>query len=699
MSIAPRGEPSHPRRRATHVAEYLAGYTSLPPVRILHTSARVSQRSAAGQDAPELLGTTIAQKYLVREVVGSGGMGTVYRAEQVALGRSVAIKVLHPHLSDEVSVARFYDEARLSSRLNHPNTVSIFDFGVTADSRPYIVMEYLGGRDLASVLATEGVPSLERACRIALGVLAALVQAHDLGILHRDLKPENLLLVRFRDRAEIVKVVDFGLALAKGGAEERARRTQPGVVLGTPAYMSPEQLAGDDLDERSDLYALGVVMFELLTGRLPFVAESPLELARMHLQVLPRDPGAVAPDRHIPPALGRVVLRALAKAPAQRYASALEMAAAIARAHETLVTRDSWRKVGRGVESDASALLTPATLTEALARLDLQQRQLLHAAAVLGVESSLHAVGAVAGGADPATLADLVEAGLVEEVTAHQVRLDASVRRLIEATIPLQARRELHDRALAWHAHHDSTLAIRVDHACRGSEPITALLLLEQLGDSGADGSDLALASRSYERGLALARAELGRTGDEVFDCAIAAFSRKLATSLWRQRRVVEAEGVLGEALAVPGLSATDRSLLGRVLADVRGAATRAAGTVRPWTLVVEDDDEIAGALRDALDAEGHGPVYLARHGKAAFELLARSRPPALILLDLMMPEMDGWDFLRLAREDGELGAVPIVIVSVAKEIPPGVPFVRKPVRLPELLAAVEGAKAVDAGS
>ena len=231
-----------------------------------------------GSDDP-LIGRTLPGGYVILELIGVGGMGRVYRGEQQALGRTVAVKVIHSHLlGDESAGARFITEARAASRLNHPNSVGVIDFGKTDQGAPYLVMEFLRGRDLARVLYDEGPLPLRRVIDIVRQVLLALGEAHELGIIHRDLKPENIILEPMRGGGDFVKVVDFGLA--KMRAEPTARNvTQPGIVCGTPDYMAPEQGRGDALDPRADLYAVGVILFLLLTNRLPFdLAEAEAEL-------------------------------------------------------------------------------------------------------------------------------------------------------------------------------------------------------------------------------------------------------------------------------------------------------------------------------------------------------------------------------------------------------------------------------------
>ena len=259
-------------------------------------------------------------------------MGRVYRAEQRMLGRTVAIKVVHPHLlSDEQSVARFYTEARAASRLNHPNSVSIIDFGRTDDGILFLVMEFLQGRDLARLVREDGPLSVKRVCDVVRAVLDALGEAHALDVVHRDLKPENVIIERLRSGDDLVKVVDFGLAKLLKGGQQGTGITLPGLVCGTPDYMSPEQGRGEEVDARGDLYSVGVMLFELLTGKLPFVADTPTNVVLRHIQDPVPDPRAIAPDRMISTALAALTMRALAKRPGERFADAAEMGAALRR--------------------------------------------------------------------------------------------------------------------------------------------------------------------------------------------------------------------------------------------------------------------------------------------------------------------------------------------------------------------------------
>lgn len=284
----------------------------------------------------KLVGQTLPGGYQILDLVSVGGMGRVYRAEQRALGRTVAVKVIHPHLlCDENSIVRFMTEARAASQLNHPNSVSVIDFGKTQDGQPYLVMEFLRGKDLARVSYEQGPLPFKRIVDVLQQVLRALSEAHDLQIVHRDLKPENIILEPLRRGGDFVKVVDFGLAKLKADATT-PNVTLPGIVCGTPDYMAPEQGRGDPIDGRSDLYGVGVVLYQLLTGRLPFESENPTQVVLMHLSAPVPEPVEVAPERNIPEPLVRVVKRALEKNAADRYQDALEFADALGEAMQEI---------------------------------------------------------------------------------------------------------------------------------------------------------------------------------------------------------------------------------------------------------------------------------------------------------------------------------------------------------------------------
>jgi len=308
-----------------------------------------------------LVGRSLPGGYLILELVGIGGMGRVYRAEQTNLGRTVAVKIIHPHLvGEENAAARFITEARAASRLNHPNSVAIIDFGKSPDGQLYLVMEFLRGRDLARVTYDDGPLAFRRIVDVLKQTLAALAEAHSQNIIHRDLKPENIILEPVRSGGDFVKVVDFGLAKMRAETQQRGI-TSPGIVCGTPEYMSPEQARGDDLDPRSDLYAVGVILYQLLTGRLPFEAESPTQVVLAHLTQAPKDPREVAPERQIPTPLVEIALKALSKDAKDRHQDSDDFSAALGKALTLLEERDSLRTgAGAIVECAACGAANPA---------------------------------------------------------------------------------------------------------------------------------------------------------------------------------------------------------------------------------------------------------------------------------------------------------------------------------------------------
>ena len=268
----------------------------------------------------QLLNTLFDGRYRIMRKLGSGGMANVYLAEDQELGRRVAIKILNDrHAGDEQFVERFRREAKNAASLSHPNIVSIYDRG-EAEGTYYIAMEYLDGKSLKELILERGPAPVSVAVDYARQILAALRFAHRNGIVHRDIKPHNVLV----DAEGHVKVTDFGIARA--GASQM---TEEGSIIGTAQYLSPEQARGTQVDQTSDLYSLGIVLYEMLTGAVPFTGDSPVEIAMKHLSATPPPLATKRPD--IPNALDLVVLRALAKDPAARYQSADEMDADLER--------------------------------------------------------------------------------------------------------------------------------------------------------------------------------------------------------------------------------------------------------------------------------------------------------------------------------------------------------------------------------
>ncbi|HYO99820.1 MAG TPA: serine/threonine-protein kinase [Pyrinomonadaceae bacterium] len=267
-----------------------------------------------------LAGQVLDEKYRLDRRLGEGGMGTVYHATHLLIDRPVAVKVLHPRfVEDEAAQERFRREARAAGRLRHTNAVTVTDFGRTAEGFVYIVMELLEGRNLREVLAFESPMEGGRAVALMLPVAAAVEAAHESGVIHRDLKPANIFIVQPKNAPPVVKVLDFGIAkLAADTVDDSEQNalTQTGVMIGTPRYMSPEQCDGAHLTPASDVYSLGIILYEMLTGTTPFTGPSPLAVALQHSSKPPRRPTELVPN--IPPELERIVLHALEKNPLNR---------------------------------------------------------------------------------------------------------------------------------------------------------------------------------------------------------------------------------------------------------------------------------------------------------------------------------------------------------------------------------------------
>jgi serine/threonine-protein kinase len=270
-------------------------------------------------------GSVFADKYEIGEALGSGGMSTVYRAQHLFLDKVVAIKLLNQQLASDVSaVQRFQVEAKAAFDLDHPNLLGVYDFGMSTDGQAYIVMDYLEGESLAEIIKREGTLDLARALPIFLDLCSGLAHAHDKGVLHRDIKPSNVMLVIGASGKQSAKIVDFGLAKVYDGSG--LKLTQTGEIFGSPLYMSPEQCRGLNLDNRSDLYSLGVLMYETLAGEVPIIGTSVYDTFSKKLTEPPRP---FDPDLLIPDWLSKLIFCLLRCEPAERPATARVLLTAI----------------------------------------------------------------------------------------------------------------------------------------------------------------------------------------------------------------------------------------------------------------------------------------------------------------------------------------------------------------------------------
>ena len=298
------------------------------------------ERSSQG----DVIGRVLFGEYTITKQLGEGGMGAVYLAEQNSIDQKIALKVLHAEAaeSDEI-IQRFHREAKVISMISHPNIVRVFIFGRTEDDLLYLAMEHVDGRELREQL--DGTPIDElTAIKVMKQICSAVAEAHDIGIIHRDLKPENILMTEHRDEQNYVKILDFGIAKIKhpDGQQQGPQLTQAGIVYGTPEYLSPEQAQAHDLDNRTDIYALGCMLFEMLTGRVPFQAKSSVEILKQKVFEDPPRPSDIV---EVAPTMEQIIMKAMAPDREDRYSDALEMFDALD-AREKEIQKE--RKLNRG---------------------------------------------------------------------------------------------------------------------------------------------------------------------------------------------------------------------------------------------------------------------------------------------------------------------------------------------------------------
>lgn len=307
-----------------------------------------------------LIGEVLQDRYRVDKVLSRGAMGTIYKGTQEVIERAVAIKVMHEHLTaDEVLLKRFERESKALSKLDHPHIITVYDCGLLKDGQPYIVMDLISGSTLSDLLKEKRNLTPDEALPIFCQILDALSQAHKLSIIHRDIKPENIILQKDRNSEFNVKLVDFGIAKVLSPDETVTQLTKLGEITGTPTYMSPEQYSGTDIDERTDIYSTGVMLFECLTGQVPFFSSDLVRLVTMHVAENPPTLSSFRPDLTFPEELDMLVTKALSKDPSGRPQSAAEFKEALINSLKSRYSED---------EKDAEETMPPLVLgdTEAV---------------------------------------------------------------------------------------------------------------------------------------------------------------------------------------------------------------------------------------------------------------------------------------------------------------------------------------------
>ena len=329
---------------------------------------RVGKHDDVSATRDPLIGQTIARRFQLERRIGSGGMGFVYRAHQLDLDRKVAVKMLHNELTENAEVkARFHREMRATTRIEHPNSVRVYEYG-EQNGRLYLVMELCEGRSLDDLIQKEAPLSAVRTAVIAMQIAQALAAAHQEKIIHRDLKPENVMLVDRYGQQDVVKVLDFGLARIgedDGDTTDAGRLTQAGVRVGTPTYMAPEYVQAFTFDARSDLYALGVIMYEMCTGRAPYTGR-PFEILEQAVTRAPVPPSKVKPD--VPPWLERCVLQLMSKNPADRIQTANEVFTLLDRGRSDQSSNPSEDVTVIQAAMGAATPSAPASVSGALAK-------------------------------------------------------------------------------------------------------------------------------------------------------------------------------------------------------------------------------------------------------------------------------------------------------------------------------------------
>jgi eukaryotic-like serine/threonine-protein kinase len=333
ISISEKVPPSDPAvaEAAAEIARVIGnGYRDPEASLDIPPPAEVEREKLPAGAKDPYIGTTFDHRYKIEQLLGEGGMGFVYLARHKVIDKKVAIKVLRADMAkDREILDRFLQEAKSASSIGNPHIVDISDFGDLPDGSTYFVMEYLEGQSLTQVMEAGARSSLERICHIGIQIADGLAAAHQRGIVHRDLKPDNIFVVHRGSDHDFVKIVDFGIAKVAGSSNTKL--TKAGQVFGTPHYMSPEQAAGAPVDHRADIYALGVILYEVMAGQLPFNADNFMGILTQHMYKAPVPIRALVPAPECPPSLEAVILKCLSKKPEGRYQSMEDLGADIER--------------------------------------------------------------------------------------------------------------------------------------------------------------------------------------------------------------------------------------------------------------------------------------------------------------------------------------------------------------------------------
>jgi serine/threonine-protein kinase len=560
----------------------------------------------AGCGAPvvdPLIGAVVGDRYRIVSRIGVGGMGAVYRAEHTMMRRDFAIKVLLPELGGKDEFARRFErEAESASRLAHPNIIAVTDFGRMADGALFLAMEFLAGESLGDVIHAGPVPR-ERALKIIRQILRALDHAHGAGVVHRDLKPDNIMLVERDGQTDVVKILDFGIAKVtapvSGGGATGNPLTQAGVIFGTPEYLSPEQALGEPVDARADIYAAGVILYEMLAGRKPFESEDKVKIISMHLAHVPPRIRDVAPHVDVSVALEQAVLQALEKSRDNRFATATAFLQALDDAEAM-----------PDAAFDATMMATPPPATSKLDGLGgfLAGRRALALALVAlvvggavvwkrGAATRSLTAPAAKPAPPPPALADRlkkIEAAL-EDGNTTQARL-ALEHELSERPRDARLRYMLGRVSFADGRHGDALEqyreAISLDAGFRG-DPVLLGHVEEALGESrnadealellvekvGAPATDLLVhvanesSDLSRRQRAASALDDLGK-GDKVDRVSLAMLQLKKASTCEEKKMLVEKLRDYGEPRALPALRALRGRSIGRII-RIGGSDTR----------------------------------------------------------------------------------------------------------------------------